>query len=94
MIDYRIIAPAAAVGSKLLLKAFFISKMAGLKAAIAHYAGAQAANISVTVLAAGAAAAYWEKNVKGNSDDRAIQAAMSKGMSEEAARAVVRYIIE
>lgn len=84
---------AAGIGGKMAVKAVMLSKLAGLKAFLAHYMGAQAASVSTSVLAAGAAAAYWELNVRGNDEYDAREAAIAKGMSEEVARLTVEWLL-
>lgn len=83
---------AVGFGSKLALKAFFLAKMAGLKAFLAAHVGATAANVSVGLLATAAAAVFMEKHIKGNSDDDAVAAAAAKGVSYDVARGILRWM--
>lgn len=80
------------LAGKIALKYHYVAKMAGLKAWLAQYVGAQAAGVSVAVLASACTAIYWEKSVKGNSDDDAIAAAVGKGVSWDIARAIFRWL--
>ena len=77
---------------KAAVKAAFIAKMAGLKSFLAATIGQQAAGVSVGILAAAATAAYWERNVKGNTDQDAIDAAMAKGVSWDIAQGIVKWL--
>jgi hypothetical protein len=83
---------AAGVAGKMAVKAYFLAKMAGLKAFLVKAIGAQAAGISVSALAAGATVIYWERHVKRNSDSTAIDAAVAKGMSRDVAKKIVEWL--
>lgn len=81
-----------AIAGKVALKAYFVGKMVGLKAFITAQLGAGAANVSVSILAAGCAAAVWQKRVLKNSDEAAVQAAAAKGMGMDVARVLVKWL--
>lgn len=83
---------ATGIAGKLVVKAYFATKMVALKSFLTSYIGATVANVSVGLLATAAAAAWWEKSVKGNSDQAAIDAAMAKGVTKEVARGVVKWL--
>jgi len=83
---------AAGALGKAAIKAYFIAKMSVLKASLTPFIGAGAANISIAVLATGCTAAYWEMYVKKNGSQKAIEAAVAKGMTRTTARGVVRWL--
>ena len=92
LLETAVLAKMGAIAGKLALKSYFMSKMVALKTYLASVIGSQAAGISTAVLAAGCAAMYWEKKIMGNSDDRAVEAAVEKGMTEEAADQALRWL--
>ena len=83
---------AAGIAGKLAVKAYFAGKMVGLKTFLANYVGSTTANVSVGLLATAATAAFWEKNVKRNSDEDAIAAAVAKGVSRDVAHGIVHWL--
>ena len=74
------------------LKGFFMTKIAGVKTAVAQYTGSNIANLAAGTIAAGATAAYWEMKFNDASDRTAIDAAVAKGMTTDAARGIVRWL--
>lgn len=85
---------ALGVGGKLAVKAFFIAKMAGLKAFLVQTVGAHAASISVGALASAATVIYWEKHVKRNSDHDAIMKGVAEGGSYDVGAQILRWFSE
>jgi len=82
---------ALGVGGKLAVKAFFLAKMAGLKAFLVKAVGAHAASISVGVLASAATVIYWEKHIKGNSDHDAIMKGVAEGVTYDVGQQIIRW---
>jgi hypothetical protein len=88
-----VLAKLGAVADKIALKSYFVGKMVALKAFLTSAIGAQAAQISVSMLAAGCAAMYWEKKVMGNGDERAVEAAVKKEMTYDIANQSLRWLV-
>jgi hypothetical protein len=83
---------ALTIGGKMAMKAYFMAKMAGLKAFLTNTVGASAANTSVGLLAGACATIYVQKNILGNTDEAAINAAVAKGVSVDVAKGILRWI--
>ena len=83
---------ALGIAGKIAMKAYFLGKMAGLKTFLTSAVGASAANVSVSILAGACATAYIQSRVLGKTDQEAINATVAKGVGEDIARAIVKWI--